>query len=868
MQQSRTTLAVAVALALSGAGLAGLASAQCAPPAINPADTNVSSNVKYRARSETGVANANGTLQPATASLDTPQHEYRFDLGYDSRQRLVARKSVSTAAPDADAAQAGTYQRIRALHTLESQLVTDDDGCKYLGASPDNRASGSPLDGLPTTGSLAQGMIARTTADLARRGKVTTLAANRMRVESSAPASVTSGNLAAEDACDYVLRNGVWVMESCTLTTTSYTLVNGRVEYFKNTSTHDFAVLSQSVNEANEQRRGRAAPNPRTRSAIGTITSLVTAAVAQPRATASRASPAQNVASIPGGQNVVFQHGIFSSGKTWERMDGWLAPQFAFGNDLRPDLPSVARITAQRDQLATLLDQSGGKDYILIGHSNGGLVSRSLAQARPDLVRGVITNSTLHNGAILAQAVRDEAARGIRAAASHLGLGCRTPFDAISCFLTWVVQDPFVSSAIASYAFDAAIPVTQDMRPASPFIAQLNSAAESFPRVSIENKSDPRWVAFRVLGDNFCNPDSGCGGRAWASYVNAVYIALRTCVPVALSLGYFDIQNFLFYRNIARQCSHAAGALDAVDNYWNKLYSNNTGGDGIVNIDGQRWNGAQAVRIASADSHQGVNKSDKVRDALVRVLDQQFQVPRRAPGSPVSLSAASYSGGTLAPDSIVSMFGTGLATSTDIASSVPLPTTLGGASIDVTDAAGVTRPASLFFAAPTQINYALPAGLASGPATVIVRTAREVKTGTLTVAPVAPGVFTADASGAGPAAAYFTRDRGGVQTNEPVAAHDPSSNTMKTVPVDIATPGDQVYLILFATGLRARTSLDNVIVQIGGVAHRAVFAGAQGMVGLDQINILLSRELIGRGEIDVVLTVDGQAANKTRIAVR
>jgi hypothetical protein len=37
---------------------------------------------------------------------------------------------------------------------------------------------------------------------------------------------------------------------------------------------------------------------------------------------------------------------------------------------------------------------------------------------------------------------------------------------------------------------------------------------------------------------------------------------------------------------------------------------------------------------------------------------------------------------------------------------------------------------------------------------------------------------------------------------------------------------------------------------------------------MDQVNLLLDRSLIGRGEMDVVLTVDGIAANTVKINVR
>jgi len=46
------------------------------------------------------------------------------------------------------------------------------------------------------------------------------------------------------------------------------------------------------------------------------------------------------------------------------------------------------------------------------------------------------------------------------------------------------------------------------------------------------------------------------------------------------------------------------------------------------------------------------------------------------------------------------------------------------------------------------------------------------------------------------------------------------------------------------------------------------FAGAQdNLAGLDQINVRLSRNLIGRGEVSVVLIADGKTANPVKINI-
>ena len=75
--------------------------------------------------------------------------------------------------------------------------------------------------------------------------------------------------------------------------------------------------------------------------------------------------------------------------------------------------------------------------------------------------------------------------------------------------------------------------------------------------------------------------------------------------------------------------------------------------------------------------------------------------------------------------------------------------------------------------------------------------------------------------------------------------------------------------MLYGTGLRNRSALANVNLKIGGVDAPVDFAGAQGeFAGLDQINARLPRSLIGRGEVDLMLMVDGQTANTVRVNIK
>ncbi|MGH9940173.1 MAG: S8 family serine peptidase, partial [Blastocatellia bacterium] len=236
-----------------------------------------------------------------------------------------------------------------------------------------------------------------------------------------------------------------------------------------------------------------------------------------------------------------------------------------------------------------------------------------------------------------------------------------------------------------------------------------------------------------------------------------------------------------------------------------------------------------------------------------------------------SVSAASFSGTDLAAESIASAFGSLLATRVEVASSQPLPTTLAGTTVRVKDSAGTERLSPLFFISPAQINYQMAPGTVPGPGLVTVTSGDgAVSMGSVNITTVAPGLFAANANGQGVAAAVALRARAdGSQSFEPVAVFDQSRNQFVAAPIDPGPESDQVFLVLFGTGWRFRSSLAVVTASVGGVNSEALFASAlEGLVGLDQLNLRLSRTLAGRGEVDVALTVDGKTANIVKVAIK
>ena len=235
------------------------------------------------------------------------------------------------------------------------------------------------------------------------------------------------------------------------------------------------------------------------------------------------------------------------------------------------------------------------------------------------------------------------------------------------------------------------------------------------------------------------------------------------------------------------------------------------------------------------------------------------------------VSAASYNGTTLASEAIVAVFGSGLATTTQIASTIPLPTSLAGTRVLVKDSAGIERLAPLFFVSSGQINCQLPERTAAGAAQVTVTSGDGViSTGASQIANVAPGLFSGNASGQGVASGYVLRVKAdNSQSIEPIAQYDTVQGRFVAVPIDLGSSNEQVFLVSFATGVRLRSSLSAITVKIGGADTQVLFAGPQGdFVGLDQVNLLLPRSLAGRGDVDIVLTADGQTSNTVQVRIK
>ena len=212
------------------------------------------------------------------------------------------------------------------------------------------------------------------------------------------------------------------------------------------------------------------------------------------------------------------------------------------------------------------------------------------------------------------------------------------------------------------------------------------------------------------------------------------------------------------------------------------------------------------------------------------------------------------------------MFGQGLASATEGATVTPLPTMLGGTTIEVTDSSGVTRPSPLVFVSAPQINFLVPRNTSTGPATITVqREGRAPLTGTVEVADVAPGSCSRRMPRAMAHRQRLFSEWRAIGTRTQMLLFE--GGNPQLLPIDLGPSGDQIFLLLAGTGIRGFT--DVVTASIAGIDIPVLGAQEQGeFVGLDQVNIGPLPRNLPKGNINLVLTVDGRETNTVTVNIQ
>ncbi len=240
--------------------------------------------------------------------------------------------------------------------------------------------------------------------------------------------------------------------------------------------------------------------------------------------------------------------------------------------------------------------------------------------------------------------------------------------------------------------------------------------------------------------------------------------------------------------------------------------------------------------------------------------------PANSPVTGVSVvNSASFRSATdaapaVAPGSIVSIFGTGLAGATQLAASAPVPKVLLDTVVSFNNV-----PAPLFYVSPNQINAQVPFDLPPGNVIVDVKspTASAVRQA-ITIAPAAPGIFTTNQKETGPGVILHAADFSPVTESAPVK------------------PGE--FVSVFCTGLGQLKSFvaegtaapnpppETVLateVRVGNILANVTFSGlAPGFVGLYQVNVQVPKGAPTGVVVPLVLASGGVSSNTVTIAIQ
>jgi uncharacterized protein (TIGR03437 family) len=225
---------------------------------------------------------------------------------------------------------------------------------------------------------------------------------------------------------------------------------------------------------------------------------------------------------------------------------------------------------------------------------------------------------------------------------------------------------------------------------------------------------------------------------------------------------------------------------------------------------------------------------------------------------------------------LASLFGAGLAGTTETASAAPWPATLANRQIVVND--NILAP--VYYLGPIQANFQVPTNAPQGTSRVAVRTADTAELiagGSLVVASVSPGLYTLGQDGKGQAAA----------TNQDSQLNNSSNPALRgsvitlygtgqgqvspAVPDGFPAPSQPLANTVTVPTSDAKTCVNSqpsMCVAIGNSFGTVQFSGlAPGFVGLWQINVIIPQD-VTPGNVNVRVLINGTPSNLVSIAVR
>lgn len=212
----------------------------------------------------------------------------------------------------------------------------------------------------------------------------------------------------------------------------------------------------------------------------------------------------------------------------------------------------------------------------------------------------------------------------------------------------------------------------------------------------------------------------------------------------------------------------------------------------------------------------------------------------------------------VAPGSVVSVFGLNLAPAVASGPTSPMVQTLGGLTATLGDSV-----LPLFFVSPTQINFLLPDGTATGNATLTVSIAGQPNvTAPITIVQDAPGIFGQSVNGQTYAVAFHADGTQVTASSAAVAGETVTVYGTGFGPASTPRP----YGVPAPTGIQLT---DPIAVQLNDQtitpAGATVVAGS---VGVDSVAFVVPAGLPPASSAFLTITVNGQASNSLSLPLQ
>lgn len=304
---------------------------------------------------------------------------------------------------------------------------------------------------------------------------------------------------------------------------------------------------------------------------------------------------------LAGEPALIFQHGIMSSGDAWLGGGNGVVfkdarCKFRTGSTVRHSMENSGfnNHASQIAELRSDVLQNTSTPLVFVGHSQGGVISRRLAQelhprnatpTRP--VRGLVTMDTPNSGAIGADVMRSA---GMRFAVEGLRQVLGTPQGGgfvclpgrcgqVVNFLAGTIGSGTLSWLNMTLWSADALP---DLKQGSTSIVTMNQTYETFPRFAIRSAPKARWMFARLAGDN--------GGKRkgddWVRHTSVIHAWAVTATVLAAFWHVWPVfrcfGSFVLALNTADLLSYAIGGgfgrYDGIVTYGSQQYPTNAPG--------------------------------------------------------------------------------------------------------------------------------------------------------------------------------------------------------------------------------------------------------------------------------------------------